>query len=123
MTADEDGGQPAGDDFVGRINEFESGFQYPEDIQNDPEFWLEHVHQQIDEAEDSYQDGDQEHMVAEFGDAILVCWRAMQVFGNTPPEDILIGRMDLNIDEKGYEAIMEKYTEWWRSQQSGGGGR
>lgn len=107
--------------FVERINGFEQNFHYPDDIQFDPEFWLEHAHQQVEEAEESHAEGDTEHMVVELGDTILVCWRAMQIFGDAPPEEIISDRMDLNLDEKGAEAIIQKYTEWWRSIQSADG--
>lgn len=103
------------ENFAEKVNEFEKGFQYPEDIQNNPQFWVDHVRQQIQEAENSYEAGDLEHMVVEFGDAILVCWRAMQVFGEDPPEEILNSRIEQNLSEKGYDSIMKKYTEWWRS--------
>lgn len=106
--------------FVDAINEFEQNFRYPDDIQFDPEFWIEHARQQIDEVEESYDEGDIEHMVVEFGDTILVCWRAMQIFGDISqgPEGILRERMNLNFDEKGADEIMRKYTEWWRNLQA-----
>lgn len=107
--------------FIEAINAFERNFRYPDEIHFDPEFWLTHAHQQVEEAEESFEEGDREHMVVELGDTILVCWRAMQIFGSDSPETVLRERMDLNLDEKGADAIMEKYTEWWRSLQGDGG--
>lgn len=97
-----------------RINEFQSYFRYPDDMHYEPEFWLWFAQHQIDEIEECYGEDDIEHMIEEFADTILVCWKAIQVLSDDPIEKVMEERIDLNLDTKGADKIMEKYTEWWR---------
>lgn len=107
--------------FIQEINEFERGFIYPHDMHFNPEFWIGHAKQQLDEVYDSFKMEDYPHMNHEFADTILVCWRALQIFGNKPPEEIIRERMNINMDEKGYENIMKKYIDWWNCSECQGG--
>lgn len=98
-------------DFLERVFEFNQQFDYG-DLHDDPEFWLAMLEHQIRESEEAYEEGDTDHMCKEAADAVLVAFQFMRSCGDAPPHHYVRARMT-NAEERGIDAIVDKYLDWY----------